>query len=162
VEKQCKKCLRTKSIDDFWKRSDVLDGHFGKCKECALDDLKKYQKDNHDRLINLRRLRYDIVGYAPKWRSKEATKRAKKKWAENHRDEKRARDRVCHAVHTGKLIRPDFCSKCSSIGRVEAHHEDYSRPLDVIWLCKKCHAKTWKKERCEPSLVDVTCGTLSR
>jgi len=44
------------------------------------------------------------------------------------------------ALACGKLIRPKLCSQCGFEGKIEAHHQDYSRPLDVSWLCKKCHA----------------------
>ena len=44
-------------------------------------------------------------------------------------------------VRNGKIIRPNQCSKCSSTGNIHAHHEDYSKPLKVIWLCKKCHTR---------------------
>jgi hypothetical protein len=50
--------------------------------------------------------------------------------------------RVKLALKSGALVRPDACSRCggSGNGRIEAHHEDYDKPLDVIWLCKSCHA----------------------
>ena len=45
------------------------------------------------------------------------------------------------AVNSGKLSRPRNCSKCgTSKGRIVAHHEDYDKPLEVIWVCSKCHA----------------------
>lgn len=40
----------------------------------------------------------------------------------------------------GKLI-PQPCRYCGN-AEVQMHHEDYSKPLEVIWLCKickKCH-----------------------
>lgn len=51
------------------------------------------------------------------------------------------------AIRRGDLVRPDQCSKCLSIpepasdGRsnIQGHHADYSKPLDVEWLCAKCH-----------------------
>ena len=43
-------------------------------------------------------------------------------------------------VATGLLKRPKTCQRCGVYGvRILAHHEDYSRPHDVIWLCDKCH-----------------------
>jgi ribosomal protein S27AE len=36
------------------------------------------------------------------------------------------------------LIRPDTCSKCGESGYIVAHHHDYDKPLDVIWLCLRC------------------------
>jgi transcriptional regulator with XRE-family HTH domain len=52
-----------------------------------------------------------------------------------------ARARLNHAVRMGKLKRPDECERCGADSRlVEAHHADYSRPLDVEWLCPACHS----------------------
>lgn len=59
----------------------------------------------------------------------------------------RAHRIVRTAIKNGSLVRPDVCSKCGTAslpgadGRatIHAHHHDYSRPLDVEWLCAKCH-----------------------
>ncbi len=51
-----------------------------------------------------------------------------------------ARTKVHYAVKTGKLLRPDFCPRCLLKTKVHAHHLDYSKPLDVIWVCINCHA----------------------
>lgn len=39
----------------------------------------------------------------------------------------------------GKLVR-DPCTDCGASAS-QKHHEDYDRPLDVIWLCRVCHLK---------------------
>lgn len=45
------------------------------------------------------------------------------------------------AIKEGRLIRQP-CEQCgATTGRIEAHHEDYSKPLDVMWLCHKHHAQ---------------------
>jgi hypothetical protein len=48
---------------------------------------------------------------------------------------------VNSAVMRGALVRPLACPQCGSRRKIEAHHADYDKPLDVIWLCKRCHAK---------------------
>lgn len=53
-----------------------------------------------------------------------------------------ARQKVKDAIKCGKLIRGN-CEKCGSL-KACAHHEDYSKPLDVRWFCHKCHAKEHK------------------
>ncbi len=49
----------------------------------------------------------------------------------------RAHDRVKYALATGKLVR----LPCESCGRApaRAHHDDYLKPLEVRWLCQRCH-----------------------
>lgn len=59
-----------------------------------------------------------------------------------------ARNALNWAVRVGKIVPPERCEDCGDApglnarGQrlIEAHHEDYSRPLDVEWLCRLCHA----------------------
>lgn len=44
------------------------------------------------------------------------------------------------AVNRGEVERPDTCSDCGAAGQIQGHHHDYSKPLDVHWLCVSCHA----------------------
>lgn len=58
-----------------------------------------------------------------------------------------SRRRLNHAVRNGVLTRPEKCERCgvvppnTSDGRaaIQGHHHDYSLPLDVEWICAKCH-----------------------
>lgn len=54
-------------------------------------------------------------------------------------DRVRARQAVADALRRGKLVRPAACERCGQIGRVVGHHHDYTRRLDVAWLCAICH-----------------------
>ena len=48
--------------------------------------------------------------------------------------------KVTYAVRTGKLVKPDNCSNCDCLGKkLDGHHPDYTKPLKVEWLCRKCH-----------------------
>lgn len=51
-----------------------------------------------------------------------------------------AHEQVYRAVRSGALKRLP-CERCGATHCVHGHHEDYSRPLDVRWLCPKCHAR---------------------
>lgn len=59
----------------------------------------------------------------------------------------RARNAVKRAIGNGDLVRFNKCQDCEISCSTEAHHIDYSRPLDVIWLCDKCHRKADLGER---------------
>lgn len=51
----------------------------------------------------------------------------------------KARILVARAIRAGVLERPTECSRCGHECKPEGHHIDYSRPLDVEWLCQPCH-----------------------
>ena len=69
------------------------------------------------------------------------------------REAQAAHRAVFKAVADGELSR-EWCEVCGEV-EVEAHHDDYSRPLDVRWLCRR-HHKLWHKEH--PSGVDWKTG----
>lgn len=54
----------------------------------------------------------------------------------------RAHSAVYRALKSGRLTRPDHCENCGAPCKPHAHHDDYSKPLDVRWLCAKCHRRT--------------------
>ncbi|QGY29798.1 hypothetical protein CUN67_13020 [Pantoea cypripedii] len=60
------------------------------------------------------------------------------KWRANHPQKKAAHQAVQTAVRNGKLTKKP-CQECGSTHRIHAHHDDYSQPLDVIWLCHQHH-----------------------
>lgn len=74
-------------------------------------------------------------------------RRLGRKTIKRHPEKERARSAVSHAIKHGRLRRPEICPNCGepagvdAIGRslMQAHHADYSRPLEVEWLCQKCH-----------------------
>jgi len=63
-----------------------------------------------------------------------------KKWQQKNKLKHCCHQRVHRAIEDGVLIRSITCEKCNKKSRTEGHHEDYHKPLDVIWLCRKCHA----------------------
>lgn len=59
--------------------------------------------------------------------------------------ERVARAKAQYAMRLGRLI-PEPCEVCGSTGRVEAHHDDYSKPLDVRWLCRRHHSEAHQEK----------------
>lgn len=63
-----------------------------------------------------------------------------KQYRQTHKVEQAARDAVKKAIKEGVLKRTP-CEICGSTTRVEGHHDDYSQPLDVRWLCRSHHSR---------------------
>ena len=68
-----------------------------------------------------------------------STYAAKRAWDKRNRVKRRAHKLVENALLSGSLRRQP-CEKCGDVERIHAHHDDYSKPLAVKWLCPKCHA----------------------
>ena len=51
----------------------------------------------------------------------------------------RAYNEYNKALAKGLLSKPKQCSICDKEGDVEGHHEDYAKPLSIMWLCRRCH-----------------------
>lgn len=76
-----------------------------------------------------------------RYQKSEAGKRTTKKSNENMRarypEKYQARKEVLMASRKGILVKQP-CEICKD-KKTQAHHTDYSKPLDVTWLCSKCH-----------------------
>jgi hypothetical protein len=61
-------------------------------------------------------------------------------WRGRNRVKLRAHSIKQRALESGLLVCPTGCQNCgSSVVRLDAHHPDYSKPIEVTWLCRKCH-----------------------
>jgi hypothetical protein len=63
-------------------------------------------------------------------------------WRKSNRHKSKAHYAVAKALKSGLLKKPENCEQCGGrTSRLHAHHSDYSKPLEVLWLCVSCHAK---------------------
>ena len=116
MRKVCCKCGIEKDLERFTKDKRRSDSRGSNCKKC------------HNKITKLSRC--NKPGY---WRS----------WRDNNPEKWRARSVVSHAVRDGRLKKkPCYCGET----KVEGHHKDYSKPLDIEWLCKKHHLEKHEKE----------------
>ena len=125
--KTCFKCGRTLPITEFYTHPQMLDGHLNKCKECTKRDVAERKKN-----------------------SPESDFETRLKTCRKNPTHKNAYYVVAAAVRAGKIVKPSVCSGCGcpdTEQRMEAHHHDYSKPLDVIWLCPSCHARMDEQRR---------------
>lgn len=54
------------------------------------------------------------------------------------------------AVARGDIEVPERCSRCLRARKLQAHHDDYSKPLVVRWLCIACHSRHHRLSRLDP------------
>jgi ribosomal protein S27AE len=82
------------------------------------------------------------------WRQKNAEnyRAHANQWNHEHREIKNAHAAVYRALKRGLLTRPELCPRCQNKRLVEAHHHDYTKPIKVTWLCRKCHVETHDKQ----------------
>lgn len=130
-KKRCFKCGTAKPLGEFYVHSMMADGHLNKCKVCTKTDVRqRYGATRNERSAYERK------------RSRRPERKAQagasaRKGRLTRPDKYAARLAVANAVRTGSLIaRP--CETCGST-KVQAHHDDYSRPLDIRWLCFRHH-----------------------
>lgn len=151
--KICSKCKVKKSYDEFYRDSTAKDGYNSICKLCRLKWDRERRK-NDPRWVAKRKLqnhlyhienREEISKRKKKWveslEGKISHRMSTRKWKRKNNTKVKAHSAIERAVKKGVLVPPKHCEICKSTHRIEAHHPDYRRVLDVIWLCKHCHEK---------------------
>lgn len=166
--KQCSRCHEIKPIHEFSLDKGGSDGHRTDCKACRRAYRKRYYQANRTkvqakarayRARNLEASRERCRQYRRKHRERlgEQNRRyyrahakgiiARNRQYQDENPERYAAHRaVASAIRRGDLIRLP-CAHCGSPDNIDAHIEDYSKPLDVVWLCRRCHSRLHAAER---------------
>lgn len=140
--KRCFKCHALKPRTEFYAHPKMGDGLLGKCKTCTKNDVRQYREKNPDTLRRYEKQRFQ----RPERRASVA--RTTEAWRHSNPERKRAHVRVKRAVESGRLNRLP-CQVCGTNEQVHGHHENYSRPLDVVWLCALHHHRHHAQQRRE-------------
>jgi len=150
--KVCFKCGRRKVMEEFYKHSGMADGHLGKCKGCTKEDVNVHRVNNLEKVLQYDRDRYrndpgrrerSEASMARAWAADPERYRSyKRDWRARNKDKVNAQNKVARAIKVGTLTRGP-CEKCGA--KAQAHHDDYTKPLDVRWLCPKHHGEHHRK-----------------
>lgn len=68
-------------------------------------------------------------------------------WKKRNPHKAAAHTLVLWACRTGIIKKSQTCEECGAHVKTQGHHEDYSKPLQVVWLCKPCHSIKHRKYR---------------
>lgn len=60
---------------------------------------------------------------------------------------------IGNLIKSNRIIRPNYCSNCESSCFPEAHHPNYNKPNEVIWLCRSCHRKLHHDNKVKGELI---------
>lgn len=147
--KSCKTCGLPKDISGYYKATRTLDGLRGSCIDCEKEKMRqrylankdsykkaaeKYRQSEKGKLVHKEassRFRKTEKGKLSVTRSRNTFRL---RFPEKHA----AHIRLNNAVASGKIQKLP-CAVCGSTFKVQGHHHDYSKPLDVDWLCQEHH-----------------------
>jgi hypothetical protein len=136
--KTCFKCQKNKPVSEFYRHPKMGDGRLGKCKACTKADVTKHRNEN------IKKIRAYDNRRAKLPHRKELRNRVNEKYFKNNPRRRRAMHAVNNAVRAGRLVRQP-CQVCGSEKWIHAHHENYDKPLDVMWLCPAHHKERHKE-----------------
>jgi hypothetical protein len=135
--KVCFKCNINKQLTEYYKHAQMGDGHLNKCKDCTKKDANQHRANNLERIREYDRQRGKL---ADRIASNTAVNRA---WRAEDKRRQKAHSAVSKALRQGALLK-EPCCRCGNEKSV-AHHDDYDRPLDIMWLCQPCHKQRHKE-----------------
>ena len=140
-QKRCKDCGEVKGADAFYRTNR---GYLrARCKPCMSAYNRAHlsgvsPRDGYYRTEKYREFNRTRMSAYVRGPGKERVYARNRQYILADRQRRNAWKAVERAVNRGQLIRPDLCA-CGRPGRVQAHHDDYSKPLNVLWLCAVCH-----------------------
>jgi hypothetical protein len=143
--KKCTKCGAEKPLCSYHRSKAGRLGRVAKCKTC----VKEYNATPERRAAIKASGAANRAATERKYKRSEKGKAIQRKCAKarrkKHPEKMRAKDKVKYAVRIGRLVRQP-CEVCGSTTNVHAHHDDYSKPLDVRWLCYEHHMEVHKDD----------------
>lgn len=165
----CRRCKKEKNDDQFGKLRSSKDGINPRCRQCCCESVKssrispeaaakkkiyvaEWQKKNREKRLeqsrnwysrNLEEAREMSLMATKKYHQTENGKRKRRekgyKWKKDNPEKALTQSRFKDAIRYGKIVRPEVCENCKEECIPHGHHEDYTKPLEVIWLCEVCH-----------------------
>lgn len=139
----CKKCGEEKPASAFYASNQ------SSCRECVKAAVRNNRSAKRDYYQSYDRLRYREQPHRKELARKSSASIPMAERVEKQRERRAvagklqyaARNLVSNGLRDGKIKKADNCFFCGTSGKLHAHHHDYSRPLDVFWLCPSCHGK---------------------
>lgn len=140
MSKTCIICQKNKPKTQFYKNKKHKDNLMSLCKSCFILKYKNNKASADYRSKNLDYFRKYSNKYSHTEKGKLLAKKSRKKYYLKYKDRILCRSILNNAIQKGLILKQSCIypnGKCR--GRIEAHHWDYNKPLDVVWFCSKHH-----------------------
>jgi len=144
-------------VADFYRHPASADGLMAICKPCHKANVSANYLRNREHYREYERGRANLPhrieareAYAQTPQGRANGSRAKRAYLDRNPVKHAAHIACGNAIRDGKLTRQP-CEVCGEV-KAQAHHDDYSKPLDVRWLCTTHHAE-WHRHntpKCPP------------
>lgn len=152
MTKICFKCNKQKPTDEFYHRPGRRQCE-GSCKKCKKEYDVERRKTHRERLNEYDRARASTpdrlkakIAYTKTEAGLAVKKRGNAKWNKNNTHKINAQQQARRNLKKRGLEKKP-CEVCGSIKRIEMHHDDYNKPLDVRFLCYRHHYDHHKAQR---------------
>ena len=128
------------------KKVFITHGNRKKRKYCSRScfgiGMAKYKDENGLPLQRTNKKAFEVIRgkiYRQTERGKEVWRNMMRRQYYKHREKVLARQSLNQQLKKGNIQKPKVCSVCKKHKKLEAHHEDYTKPLLVVWCCRQCH-----------------------
>lgn len=150
--KLCPRCDSRKPLEAFFRDRAKKSGRATYCKRCQKEHHEAWRSKNRKALTAQQRSyrathqeQFRETKRRYRRRHPDRNRASQKRWQRANPEKRRAYKRVREALEKG-LLEKRPCNVCGS-KRVQAHHDDYSKSLEVEWLCSEHHAVADERRR---------------
>lgn len=149
--KKCSRCGRVMPEECFSSDRTKKSGLSIACKDCNAERCRRYYDRKYRGVKDSGLIKRGWTKGKSKREARDSINAAcKRRWGnQSKRVKGKAKFKLHQSIVSGEVEKGTFCLVCGSRKEVQAHHEDYNRPLDVIWLCRQCHAFFHNEKRSE-------------
>jgi len=146
MRKKCTNCEVEKDVNQFYEKKNGLYGKHAECKKCMRGKNKKYREENPEKIYirnkiysgKLKEL-YSESHINSHVRMHERSIIGFERYAEK-KMQLLAGSLLNYAIRINLIQKPIECVMCKRERDIQGHHIDYSKPLQVIWVCIECHS----------------------
>lgn len=136
--KTCKKCGVERPMTDFYRTRNTRDGYWNECRSCVALRRLRWTQENRQKVKQYQRK------YMREYKTRPEVKQKRLAYDAAHPEKPHARNVLKGRIARGSIKRLP-CEICGTNERVEAHHTDYAKPLEVRWLCLLHHKQEHRK-----------------